>query len=152
MTSIRSFRWIIVCAAGVTHLAACSTSAVGQQEPPTTVQVAAAGEPEPAALSEGLYTQGQASRGERRFQQLCADCHRDAEITQSWFGGTTHQTASDLLLVMSMTMPETSPGSLSDEDYADILAYLLRLNDYPAGEEELPPDFAVLGNIRIPPP
>ncbi len=51
---------------------------------------------------------------------------------------------------MSMTMPEGSPGSLSSEEYADILAFLLRLNDYPAGEEELPADFAVLENIPIP--
>ena len=146
---------MIVCAicTAVAHLGGCSTSAVGLQEPSTSAQVAAAVEPQadaPGFVANGLYTQGQASRGERRFQQLCADCHRTIEITRSWFAGTIHQTAGDLLLIMSMTMPEGSPGSLSSEEYADILAYLLRLNDYPAGEEELPTDFALLETIPIP--
>ena len=155
VTSTRFLRWIVVCGtfAAAAQLAGCSTPAVGLQESATSAQVVAVVEPEaaaPGAPSSGLYTPGQASRGERRFQQLCADCHRTVEITRSWFGGTIHQTAGDLLLIMSMTMPEGSPGSLSNEEYADILAFLLRLNDYPAGEGELPTDLAVLENIPIP--
>jgi hypothetical protein len=34
-------------------------------------------------------------------------------------------------------MPANSPGSLADETYADILAYLLTMNKYPAGGQEL---------------
>jgi len=83
---------------------------------------------------------------------MCADCHRTVEITRSWFSGTVHRTAGDLLTVMSTTMPEMNPGALSPDQYADILAFLLRLNDYPAGEEELPADPAVLGNVPIPAP
>jgi hypothetical protein len=155
MTLSRSFRLISfggMCTV-VLHLGACSTPAVRPQESPVSVQAAATVEPEiiaPDTLSNGFYTRGQASRGERRFQQLCADCHRTVEITRGWFGGTSHKTASDLLLVMSMTMPDSSPGSLSSEEYTDILAFLLRLNDYPAGEEELPTDLAALENIPIP--
>lgn len=103
-------------------------------------------------MSSGYFTPGQASRGERRFQQLCADCHRTVEITRSWFAGTAHRTAADLLTVMSTTMPESSPGSLGPDQYADILAFLLRLNNYPGGDVELPADLTVLGNIPIPAP
>ena len=151
----RSFRLTNFCGmcAVVVLLGACSAPEVRLQEPENSAQVVAPIEPETIAadfLSTGFYTRGQASRGERRFQQLCADCHRTVEITRGWFGGNSHQTAGDLLLVMSMTMPDGSPGSLSSEEYADILAFLLRLNDYPAGEEELPTDFAALQNIPIP--
>ena len=32
------------------------------------------------------------------------------------------------------TMPPANPGSLSDATYASILAYILQMNDYAAGE------------------
>ena len=34
-------------------------------------------------------------------------------------------------------MPETDPGSLPEQDYVDILAYILSLNRYPAGDSVL---------------
>ncbi len=106
----------------------------------------------PAAAPSGFFTAGQASRGERRFNQLCADCHRTVEITRGWFSGRVHHTAGDLMNVMSMTMPESNPGGLSPDQYADILAFLLRMNNYPEGEDELPADPAVLANVPIPAP
>jgi mono/diheme cytochrome c family protein len=139
----------------VTGLCASAALIVGCAAPaastsPAAAELAAtAGQSEPTP-ADGLFTAAQASRGERRFTQLCADCHRTVEITRSWFSGYTHQSASDLFTIMSMTMPESSPGSLDDDDYADILAYLLRLNDYPAGDAELPANRSVLGAIAIP--
>ncbi|NNC63628.1 MAG: hypothetical protein HKN84_02485, partial [Gammaproteobacteria bacterium] len=121
-----------------TQLGAC-TATTGGSAPATTPP-------------SGFFTAGQASRGERRFNQLCADCHRTVEITRSWFSGAVHSTAGDLFTVMSMTMPDSNPGGLSLDQYADILAFLLRLNNYPAGEEELPADPAMLANVPIPAP
>jgi hypothetical protein len=46
-------------------------------------------------------------------------------------------------------MPKNEPGSLSPEEYADVLAYLLKLNLMPAGPAELPPDSSALRTIRI---
>jgi hypothetical protein len=46
-------------------------------------------------------------------------------------------------------MPKTEPGSLSKEEYASIVAYLLKLNGMPAGKQPLPADTAALGKIRI---
>jgi len=34
-------------------------------------------------------------------------------------------------------MPEDNPGSLQPQQYADILAMFLRLNEYPVGSDEL---------------
>ena len=105
-----------------------------------------------SAAPSSYFTAAQASRGERRFNQLCADCHRNVEITRSWFSGRVHHTAGDLMNVMSLTMPESNPGGLSPDQYADILAFLLRMNNYPEGEDELPADLALLANVPIPAP
>ena len=38
------------------------------------------------------------------------------------------------------TMPQDNPGGLSDEDYADVLAYMLEANDFPPCDCELTVD------------
>jgi len=46
-------------------------------------------------------------------------------------------------------MPKNEPGSLQPDEYADVLAYLLKLNDFPSGSEALPADSLALKKIRI---
>ena len=110
----------------------------------------AAGSPSGSSVLDGVFTSGQASRGEQRFGQVCAACHstnefRGGRFRIKWVG----QTAGDIFNLVSTTMPEGDPGSLSLEDYANLLAYFLSLNGYPAGEEPLPADVSALQNIRI---
>jgi len=45
------------------------------------------------------------------------------------------------------TMPSSDPSSLSDAAYADIVAYMLKANAFPAGSSEL--DAGAVGPIRI---
>jgi cytochrome c len=45
------------------------------------------------------------------------------------------------------TMPLNAPGSLSRQDTTDIVAYVLRFNQFPAGKEELPREVPVLKQI-----
>ena len=54
--------------------------------------------------------------------------------------------------VVSVTMPDGDPGSLSPDEFASVLAFVLRETGYPAGDEELPADAAALEGIRIEPP
>jgi len=110
----------------------------------------AAASPSGSSVLDGVFTSGQASRGEQRFRQVCAACHstnefRGGRFRIKWVG----QTAGDFFDFVSTTMPDGDPGSLSLEDYANLLAYILRLNGYPAGEEPLPADASALRNIRI---
>jgi len=51
--------------------------------------------------------------------------------------------------VISDSMPEDNPGSLKKEEYADVIAYLLQLNKFPAGASELPPDKDALSAILM---
>lgn len=46
-------------------------------------------------------------------------------------------------------MPKNEPGSLTPQEYVDVVAYLLRMNRLPEGSEELSTDVAVLRRIRI---
>ena len=110
----------------------------------------AAASPSGSSVLDGVFTSGQASRGEQRFGQVCAACHstnefRGGRFRIKWVG----QTAGDFFDFVSTTMPDGDPGSLSLEDYANLLAYILSLNGYPAGEEPLPADVSALRNVRI---
>jgi hypothetical protein len=51
--------------------------------------------------------------------------------------------------VISDSMPEDNPGSMKPEEYADVIAYLLLLNKFPAGTEDLPPANDVLSGILM---
>ena len=41
---------------------------------------------------------------------------------------------------MESKMPPDRPGGLTEQNYADIAAFLLDTNGYPKGDKELPPD------------
>lgn len=45
-------------------------------------------------------------------------------------------------------MPHNRPGTLSPESSADLLAYVLQFNKFPAGATELPHDTGALNQIR----
>ena len=46
-------------------------------------------------------------------------------------------------------MPLDNPGRLSRQQNADVIAFVLKANDWPAGATELPADSAALKQIRI---
>ena len=48
-------------------------------------------------------------------------------------------------------MPEADPGSLSPAEYAAIVAYLLQINNYPAGDTDLPTSVRSHGQLEIAP-
>ena len=108
------------------------------------------GEEEPyRSTDDGVYTQDQAKRGERAHREACLHCHLPdfykGGLIDSWAGNTVG--AFNLEIVN--TMPQDRPSSLKSQEYADIMAFLLRLTGFPAGEEELPSDDADLAKIVI---
>jgi S-disulfanyl-L-cysteine oxidoreductase SoxD len=98
----------------------------------------------------GVYTADQAARGRTVYAGMCQSCHTPASHTgptfkNSWVG----HPLSDLFDFVVERMPKNDPGSLSAEDYADVIAYLLKMNQMPAGKVELPTDTMALRKIRI---
>jgi hypothetical protein len=99
---------------------------------------------------QGVYTDGQASRGDNEHQANCTSCHSTtnyagAAFVKAWVG----RTAFDLFDQLRTTMPDDTPGSLSQQQYVDIVAYILKINGYPSGTDSLSTDPEALRLIRI---
>jgi cytochrome c5 len=117
------------------------------------LSIAAAQKAAPAKIattSSGVYTSGQASRGEQTYMSICVACHPAGTYTapvfrEKWNGALL----SDLVGLIRETMPKTDPGSLAPEEYVDVVAYMLKINGAPAGKRELPVDDRALKKIRI---
>ncbi|MBV9745985.1 MAG: cytochrome c, partial [Acidobacteriia bacterium] len=56
---------------------------------------------------------------------------------------------ADLFEKIQFTMPTDRPGRLSREQIADVLAYILRANRFPAGASALPASADELRGIRF---
>jgi mono/diheme cytochrome c family protein len=100
--------------------------------------------------NSGVYSREQATRGQDVFLGMCKNCHTPEAYTTTVF--TTKwsgKALSELYSYIRDQMPKNEPGSLSPEEYADVLAYLLRLNRMPAGQDDLPPDATALKTIRF---
>jgi mono/diheme cytochrome c family protein len=101
------------------------------------------------SMLNGMFTSVQAARGEQRFKESCATCHsieeQAASLQAKWRNGSLH----DLFRAISTTMPQNSPGSLTPDDYASIVALYLRQSGHAPGSTELPSDPATLAKLRI---
>jgi len=113
---------------------------------------------EQTTIWDGVYTDDQARRGQRVYEQECAECHLDnlmgdgtapALIGRSFFFRWGDLSVGDMVVAIRTTMPEGAPASLSPAGYVDISAYLLEKNTVPSGDTELPTDMDDLGDITI---
>ncbi|MCW5717691.1 MAG: cytochrome c [Bauldia sp.] len=135
---------------------------------PEMVEEVLAGLEERAELTSvwevGMFTTAQAERGENLYEGWCAECHGarlngapedpDRRSSPALAGGSflnkwQGTSVATLFEYMRATMPESNPGFLPDQDYADILAYMFFENDMPAGDNELPPDTEALAAYVI---
>lgn len=99
---------------------------------------------------DGIYTSAQAERGQRAVEQNCNTCHLPTEWSDSRFiASWTGRSIGDLRELIQTTMPMDSPGRLSSAQYADIVAYILKLNEIPAGDRELPIENEELASIAV---
>ncbi len=120
--------------------------------------------PQPESASDtrsvwdGAYTEEQAQRGEPLYRASCASCHGDTlkgagevpplsggPFMANWNG----LTLGDLFERIRRTMPQDKPGRLSRQYKADILAYVLSVNKFPAGKTELKHQTEFLREIRF---
>lgn len=96
-----------------------------------------------AASAVSDYTAAQAERGAQTYDRFCAPCHGNnlegkagPPLTGKAFQETLQyakMTSSQLYTFISQSMPQNAPASLSDEQYIDVLSFLLSKNGYPAG-------------------
>jgi quinoprotein glucose dehydrogenase len=112
----------------------------------------------PASVWDGVYSDEQANRGKPVYVKECAACHGDTlgggeeapPLTGSAFmANWSGLSVGDLFERMRLSMPEGRPGTLSRQQNADILAYILSVNRFPAGKTELQRDTDRLKQIRF---
>jgi mono/diheme cytochrome c family protein len=134
---------IVVAATAVLTLAAASLTA--QQKSKT--------------LSDGVFSADQALRGKSGYDGVCARCH-GVPLTGSQGNGPTlkgpaflahwdKDTLGSLYTKIRDTMPQGSPGTLTDDVKLQILAYVLQQNGFPAGQSDLPGDVGALEEVAI---
>jgi S-disulfanyl-L-cysteine oxidoreductase SoxD len=112
----------------------------------------------PRSLWDGIYTQEQAKRGEAAYVEKCARCHGaqliggdmnpplvGPEFLSLW----NTKTVGDLFDRIRTTMPQDKPGSVTRQQDADIVAYLLNENKFPAGKTELESQTELLKQIQF---
>jgi mono/diheme cytochrome c family protein len=108
--------------------------------------------------SQGAYTAEQAQRGQATYRQVCTSCHGQeltggddgpelvgGEFLANWTGWQL----SELFYDVAANMPDDDPGSLSLQEYADVVAYILQVNGYGPGDRELRADSIDVVNIVI---
>jgi cytochrome c len=112
----------------------------------------------PHSVWDGVYTEDQAKRGIALYHQKCASCHGDkmtggesapplagGQFISNWNGLTL-----DVLFErIRVTMPVDNPAGVTRVSKADILAYILSMNRFPAGDAELQYKTELLKEILI---
>ena len=102
------------------------------------------------SVTTGVYTLTQAARGQEVYASTCVQCHTTGQHSGTQFAAAwNNRRLSDLYDIVHNTMPQDNPGSLSEQDYIDVIAYMLQLNRIPAGKIDLRADAAALRDLRI---
>lgn len=102
------------------------------------------------STNDGVYAAAQAERGKGTFQAKCTACHESNQFaSRDFISGWTKEPLSSLYEMISATMPADSPGSLSEQEYADVIALMLQLNGVKAGDAELKGSKDVMSAIRF---
>ena len=107
---------------------------------------------------DGVYTEDQAKRGAALYSQNCAGCH-GTDLTGGesapplagipFFSNWDGLTVGDLFERIRVSMPADRPGRLSREQNSDIVAYMLKVSEFPAGQTELARQTEILKQIRL---
>ena len=112
------------------------------------------------SIKDGVYTEVQANRGEREYGRTCEHCHGaglegdtgreiPSLVSDPFMRNWNGKNLKELFETLSRSMPADNRGSLSARTYTDLIAYLLRANEAPAGTSALPDSLAELEAISI---
>jgi len=111
-------------------------------------EVAPVGAQEKRSVWDGVYSDEQAARGKDEYEYNCGNCHihdlsgdsiKDVpplatnDFLSKWYG----KSVKELLDYITQNMPQDSRGSLGAKTYADVTAYILKTNMFPAGAQPL---------------
>lgn len=135
-TKVSALTWLVLLGGGLVGSAVTGRPLEAQAAPRSTMA--------------GVYTTAQANKGKEVFASSCLGCHTTAShmgaaFELKWFG----RPLFDLFDYLSQLMPKTAPGTLTEDEYVWVTAYILRLNGMPAGKTELSAEPAWLKAVRV---
>ena len=108
---------------------------------------------------DGVYTADQATRGQALYKTHCGYCHRDDLIGGGSEAGAPalkgpiftirwrDQPIADMFVTIGTTMPQNKPDTLTPQVVIDIVSFLLKSNNMPPGNAELPADLDALKSV-----
>lgn len=103
-----------------------------------------------ANLPAASYSAAQAARGQEVFNSTCANCHsNESLIGQAFVESWNDRRAYDFYSLVRSTMPLDKPGGLTDQQYLDVMSYLLQANHAAAGADSLRADTTALRAHKI---
>ena len=121
--------------------------------------VAAAGAQATRTVWDGVYTEEQASRGEALYGERCVRCHGTTLaggtdgagplVGPTFQGNWNGVTLGAMVDRIRSSMPLDKPMSLSRQQTADLVAYILSANKFPAGKAELARQAEILNQIEF---
>jgi len=108
------------------------------------------------SVTDGVYSTGQAGRGQQIYQAQCAECHGNAMegtsgpplVGDGFLSNWSARPLANLVDKIQKTMPFNLPGSLSPQQSTDLTAYILQAGKFPVGQVDL--DGAMLAQIAFP--
>ena len=107
---------------------------------------------------DGVFTKEQAERGAAVYKTACSECHGNdlagdgfapALSGGEFMGNWNDLSVGDLFERIRVSMPPSSPGSVTPAQKADIVAHIFNMNKYPAGKTEIVPKTEELKGIKI---
>ena len=113
------------------------------------------------SVRDGIYTAAQAEQGQAVYDEQCVSCHgpvtafvpemaallADHTFRNRWRG----RSLGEMFELIRDTMPQDAPGSLSPQQSAELVAYILSGNRLPTGDLALTDDVERLGQIMFEP-
>jgi S-disulfanyl-L-cysteine oxidoreductase SoxD len=112
----------------------------------------------PTTVWSGVYTESQAYRGEKIADTTCIGCHGPGLdggdsgpklVGEVFLANWSTQPLSELFDWIREAMPPEATGTLSKEDTAAVVAYILKQNKIPAGKQVLPIESEELRGIQF---
>jgi len=108
------------------------------------------------SVAAGVYSAGQAVRGQQVYKAQCAECHGPAmEGTvgpplagDGFLSNWSARPLADFVDKIQKTMPFNLPATLSRQQSTDLAAYILQVGGFPAGQADLNGD--MLAQITFP--
>ena len=161
---MRVSHWVIVGA--IVLIAACASSATNVRAPlgapltpsaRTGPQVPLRVDPtarvilsSAAGLPPASFLPSQATRGQRVYEETCGTCHQPGQLVgQGFVESWNDRRVYDFYALVRGTMPLDKPGGMKEEEYLEVVAYLLQANHAAPGRDSLRADTVALRGTRI---